>query len=98
MVKNLPGRIFFTCLFSIVLYNLFSDIPWLVRGRARPVLRGRLDALKGLKRMWAKRRRIQRNKKIPACELKRWITRETPWRESIMRNIKDVHHVDRRDV
>jgi GT2 family glycosyltransferase len=98
MVKNLPGRIFFKYLFSILFYNLFSDVPWLVRGRAKPVLRGRLDALKGLKRMWKKRRRIQREKKVPATELDRWITRETPWRASIMRNIKDVHHVDRRDV
>lgn len=98
MVKNLPGRIFFKYFFSIVFYNFFSDIPWLVRGRMKPVLRGRLAALKGLRRMWKKRRLIQREKKIRATELDCWITRETPWRDSIMRNIKDVHHVDRREA
>jgi len=98
IVKNLPGRLFFKYMFSILVYNMFSDIPWVLRGRIKPVMRGRWDALKGIKRMWKKRREIQLAMKITPAELDRWIIRETPWRESIMRNVKDVHHVDRRDT
>jgi len=93
MIKNLPGRFFIRHIFSILGYNILSDIPWILRGRWRPVMKGRWDAFKKLGEMRLKRKRIQTQRKITARELERWIEMKTPWRESILRNVKNIDHI-----
>ena len=93
MIKNLPGRFFLRHSLSIIGYNILSDIPWLLRGRGGPVLRGRWHALKKFGNMRSKRRVIQERRTITADELERWIIMKTPWRESIRRNLKNIDHI-----
>ncbi len=60
-VKDMPGLLFWIFLPLHLLLNLAS-IFWfaLIRGRRRVILRAKYDALRGLPKMWRKRRNIQK--------------------------------------
>jgi hypothetical protein len=40
-----------------------------VRGKGRVILRAKRDAIKGLPRMWAKRKQIQRNRVVTVKDI-----------------------------
>ncbi len=86
LIKNLPLKLFFRYFFSIICYNILSDVRWLLGGRFKPVLKGRWDAILGLRKMLLKRKKIQATRKISSKELDSWIIRETPWFVSLRRN------------
>ena len=62
-VKNMPGALFWLCLPLHILLNLVTVLVFVARGRGGVLLRAKRDALKGLPKMWAKRRVIQRNRR-----------------------------------
>ena len=90
LVKNWPAKVFIRHLFPVLAYNFLSDVRWLLGGRIKPVLKGRWDALLGIRKMLAKRRKIRQSRKITADELDSWIIRHTPWCETLRRNLKRV--------
>lgn len=58
-VKNMPGWLFWLMLPLHLLLNIVSVIYFVLRGQGRVILRAKADAIRGLPRMWRKRRVIQ---------------------------------------
>lgn len=68
-VKDMPGILFWLFLPLHVLLNLLSVI-WLVsRGQGRVILRAKRDAIRGLPKMWRKRREIQKLRIVSIGEI-----------------------------
>lgn len=61
-VKDMPGILFWLFLPLHVLLNLVSIIWFVLRGQGRVILRAKRDAIRGLPKMWRKRREIQKNR------------------------------------
>jgi GT2 family glycosyltransferase len=59
-VKDMPGVLFWIFLPLHALLNIMSVLWFAFQGRWGVILRAKLDALKGLPKMWLKRRSIQR--------------------------------------
>jgi len=71
VIKNFPVRTLLTCLPWIVGRNC-GDIPFYIyQGRWRAIVRAKFDGIKGIPRMWRKRK--TRNQKISREEIERWI-------------------------
>jgi len=64
-IKNMPGSLLWRSLPSHLLLNLALFFFYLRRGKARPFVRAKLDALKALPRLLRKRRTIQRQRSVP---------------------------------
>lgn len=62
-VKNMPGALFWLCLPLHLLLNLVVLLVFAVRGSGGVIWRAKRDALKGLPKMWVKRRVIQGNRR-----------------------------------
>jgi GT2 family glycosyltransferase len=58
-VKNVPGALFWLLLPLHLALNLVSVVWFSLRGQGGIILRAKWDAIKGLPRMWAKRKKIQ---------------------------------------
>lgn len=58
-VKNMPGLLFWLFLPLHLALNFVTCIYFLWMGQGRAIFRSKWDALKGLAKMWQKRRRIQ---------------------------------------
>ncbi|MDF0668382.1 MAG: glycosyltransferase family 2 protein [Nitrospira sp.] len=58
-VKDVPGMLFWLLLPLHVTLNLVSIVWFALRGQGRVILRAKWDAIKGLPKMWRKRRTIQ---------------------------------------
>lgn len=63
-VKNMPGLLFWALLPLHILMNCATICMFAVRGKGRVILRAKRDAIKGLPRMRAKRKQIQRNRVV----------------------------------
>jgi GT2 family glycosyltransferase len=63
-VKDMPGILFWLLLPLHVSLNLMSIIWFVLRGQGRTILRAKLDAIKGIPRMWRKRRIVQASRII----------------------------------
>ena len=61
-VKNMPGVLFWMLVPLHIVLNVLTVAYFVLRGQGRVILRAKLDALKGLPRMWRKRREIQANR------------------------------------
>jgi GT2 family glycosyltransferase len=61
-VKDMPGVLFWLFLPLHLLLNLASMVWFALRGHGRVVLCAKWDALRGLPKMWRKRREIQRRR------------------------------------
>ena len=68
-VKNTPGGLLLRSFLSHVLYDIAGAAYFLRQGRFHAFARGKLAALIGLPRMLAKRRAIQRNRRVSAAQL-----------------------------
>ena len=64
LIKNMPTGLLLKNLFPIVAYSFLRDMAWLLRGKARLVLRIKLDSLKNFKCMVQKRKHIQRSRRV----------------------------------
>ena len=58
-VKNMPGFLFWVLLPLHVLLNIVSLVHFSLRGQGKVILRAKWDAVKGISKMWRKRRVIQ---------------------------------------
>lgn len=58
-VKNMPGWLFWVCLPLHLTMNLLAVFVFVWRGKGGVILRAKRDAIKGLPKMWRKRREIQ---------------------------------------
>ncbi len=58
-VKNMPGVLFWMFLPLHLAMNLGVLVAFMLRGQGRTMLRAKWDAIKGLPKMWRKRRLIQ---------------------------------------
>lgn len=63
-VKDMPGVLFWLLLPLHLVMNLATITIFTLRGRGRLILRAKRDALCGLPKAWAKRRRIQRARSV----------------------------------
>ena len=61
--KNMPGVFFWLFLPLHILLNFFSIIWFSFRGKFSVILRSKVDAFRGIPRMWKKRRAIQKKRK-----------------------------------
>jgi len=68
-VKNMPGILFWGFLPIHLALNFITVIYFVIRGQGRIILRAKWDAIKGIPRMWQKRRDIQKNRKASAGEI-----------------------------
>lgn len=68
-VKNMPTALFFLFLPVHVLYTAGCIFLYAVRGQSRVIIKSKIDALKGLRFMWDKRKVIQRNSRISLTNL-----------------------------
>lgn len=62
-VKNMPGMLFWLFLPLHLILNMFAIAWFASKGRTSLILRAKRDALKGIRRMWGKRRQIQAARK-----------------------------------
>ncbi len=70
LVKNMPALLLLWYAPRIVLHFVLSDLAWILRGRGAPVLRGRGQALCGLRAMLRQRARIQATRLLSCRELR----------------------------
>ncbi len=63
-VKNMPGALLWIYLPQHLLLNLVTVVHYSLHRRARVIWRAKLDAIKALKAVWAKRRAVQRAKRV----------------------------------
>ncbi|MBL4670579.1 MAG: glycosyltransferase family 2 protein [Flavobacteriales bacterium] len=68
-VKNMPGILFWLLLPLHLLMNIVTIGLFTLRGQGRVILRAKWDAIKGLPRMWRKRKQIQRKRTASVCDI-----------------------------
>ncbi len=68
-VKNMPGLLFWTFLPLHFGLNLLTIFLYSLRGRSRIILKAKFDALKGLPKMIAKRKKIQKMRTASIAEI-----------------------------
>lgn len=68
-VKDMPGALFWLLLPLHGLLNLVSIVWFALRGQGGVILRAKRDAIKGLPKMWRKRREIQKNRLASAGQI-----------------------------
>lgn len=76
----MPGPLFWFYLPQHLLLNVFSILWYVVRGRWRVILKAKWDAIKGLPRMWRKRKEIQARHVVSAWEIRKLMERGWPLR------------------
>lgn len=74
-VKNMPGALLWRYLPQHLLFNLVSMAWFTARGQGRAILRAKIDALKGIRAILAKRENIQKNKMISNLVLRQFLCR-----------------------
>jgi GT2 family glycosyltransferase len=74
-VKNMPGPLFWAYLPQHLLVNLLNVGWYSLRGQARPVLKAKVDAVRGLPSILRSRREIQRGRRVGSRELRRLMAR-----------------------
>lgn len=68
-VKNMPGVLFWVFLPLHLAMNLVTLAVCTLRSQGRVVLRAKLDAIRGLPKMWGKRRVIQAARAATVCQV-----------------------------
>jgi GT2 family glycosyltransferase len=70
-VKNMPRLLFWLFLPLHILANIASVIVLTLRGQGKVAWRAKRDAIKGLPKMWKKRKGIQSSRKASICDIYR---------------------------
>ena len=83
-VKNMPGTLFWLLLPLHLLLNLVTVGVFIARGQSKVILRAKLDAVKGLPKIWVKREQIQAARVATVREIwrvldKRLLPRKKGW-------------------
>lgn len=79
-VKDMPGVLFWILLPLHILMNLVSLIWISCRGQSEVILKAKLDALRGLPKMWSKRKEIQMRRTVPISEIWARLDKKIGWR------------------
>ena len=79
-VKNMPGALFWLCLPYHLTLNAATLIWYGFKGRWRVIFRAKLDAIKGLPKMWGKRREIQAQRVASVRDIWNMLDKRMPWR------------------
>lgn len=79
-VKNMPMPLLAIYLPAHILLNLFSLLWFIIIGQAATILRSKRDAVKGIPRMWEKRRHIQGERRVGWQEIRRVLVGGFPGR------------------
>ncbi len=72
-VKNMPSPLFWLYLPQHLLVNIASIVYFALHGQGRVILKAKWDAIKGISKMWRKRREIQAQRKASTWEI--WQTK-----------------------
>jgi len=76
-VKNMPRLLFWLYLPQHVAANLYIIARYALQGRWRVILKAKWDAIRGLPKMWNKRKAIQARRVVSAREIRKVM--ETGW-------------------
>ncbi|SEP23985.1 glycosyltransferase family 2 protein [Nitrosovibrio sp. Nv6] len=68
-IKNMPGVLFWALLPLHILLNFVTIVHFSTRGQGKVIWRAKRDAIKGIPRMWHKRRRIQANRRATIVDI-----------------------------
>ncbi|MGR8941288.1 MAG: glycosyltransferase family 2 protein [Gammaproteobacteria bacterium] len=68
-IKNMPGILFWLFLPFHILLNIISVVHFSLRGKGKIIMRAKLDAIKGIPKMWQKRRKIQQCRTASIAEI-----------------------------
>ena len=74
-VKNMPGALFWILLPIHLALNFFSIIYFIFKGQGGIILRAKWDAVRGISKMWRKRRQIQKNRRVSILDIWRSLDR-----------------------
>jgi len=77
-LKNMPGPLFWLYLPQHLLINLFALLGYALNGRWRVILKAKWDAIKGLAKMWKKRKEIQARRVVSAWEIRKVMEKGLP--------------------
>lgn len=72
-IKNMPGLLFWLFLPLHLAVNVFSILHFCLKGQAKVIIRAKWDALKGIPRMWQKRREVQSRRVVSVGEIWRML-------------------------
>jgi len=61
-VKNMPGLLFWLLIPFHLALNIVTVIYFIIHGHSRVIIRAKIDAVKGLKSIWKKRKKIQKDR------------------------------------
>lgn len=73
--KNMPWPLFWIYLPPHILMNLIGVLLLSLRGQGQISIRAKLDAIRGFPGLWNDRRRIQNNRRVGLCDLRRKMSR-----------------------
>jgi len=68
-VKNMPGPLFWLYLPLHIAMNAATIVWYTLKGRWRVILKSKWDAIRGLSKMWKKRREVQARRVLSAREI-----------------------------
>ncbi len=77
-VKNMPGPLFWLYLPLHLAANIYIVARYALMGRWRVILKAKWDAIKGLPKMWRKRKEIQARRVVSAWEIRRAMEKGLP--------------------
>ena len=66
-IKNMPSGMIVKTIFPHLIYDIAAFLYFSINGRIKHFIKSKWDALKGIKKMFKKRRKIQKNKKVDDC-------------------------------
>jgi len=72
-VKDMPGILFWLLLPIHLAFNFAAVIYFTMRGQGRIILRAKRDAIKGISKMWHKRRQIQNSRRASVMDIWRML-------------------------
>lgn len=81
-IKNMPGVLFWLLLPVHLTLNCVMCIYFALMGQGRTIFRAKWDALKGLPKMWRKRRQIQVNRRVSEMSIWRMLDKRIVLRPS----------------
>ena len=90
--KNMPSPLFWIYLPLHLLINLYFLLSFSVKGRYKVIWRAKIDALKGLRKMWSKRNEIQTNHIASVRDINQALERNffLPLRISLQRRHSEI--------
>ena len=79
-VKNMPGLLFWLYLPQHIAANVYIIVRYALKGKRcwRIILKAKWDAIKGLPKMWRKRREIQARRVVGAWEIRKVMEKGLP--------------------